>query len=64
MSDEGITGWQRLLQLKTRFSKIVWLNPNKHWESQTQIQISSEVPMFPMTLEGLENAIRKLLVKC
>ena len=64
VSDEGITGWQRLLQLKTRFSKIIWLNPNKHWESQTQIQISSEVPMFPMTLEGLENAIRKLLVKC
>ena len=61
---EGMTGWQRLMQLKARFSKIIWLNPDTLWESQTQIKISSEIPMFPMTLEGLENGIRKLLVKC
>ena len=27
VNNEGITGWQRLLQLKTRFSRIIWLNP-------------------------------------
>ena len=64
VNNEGITGWQRLLQLKTRFSRIIWLNPDTYWESQTQVHIGSEVPMFPMTLEGLENGIRKLLLKC
>ncbi len=64
VSIEGITGWQRLMHLKSIFSKMIWLNPDSHWESQTQIQISSEIPMFPMTLEGLENGIRKLMLKC
>ncbi len=60
----SVTGWDRLLQLKSVFSKIIWLNPDTDWRSETQIKISSQVSMFPMTLEGLENGIRKLLVKC
>ena len=56
--------WLRLL--KGRFPHAVWLNPSPrpdwgpHW-TQTYDAIAREFPMFPLTVEGLEESMKKLL---
>lgn len=56
--------WLRLL--KGRYRHSVWLNPSRrpdwgaYW-SQTYDIIAREVPMFPLTVDGLEEAMKKLL---
>ena len=58
--------WLRLL--KGRFGHTVWLNPSErpgwgqYW-CQTYDAISQEFPMFPLTVDGLEEAMKKLLVR-
>ena len=58
--------WLRLL--KGRFGHAVWLNPSErpgwgqYW-SQTYDTIAQEFPMFPLTVDGLEEAMKKLLVR-
>ncbi|MFQ7585973.1 MAG: VWA containing CoxE family protein, partial [[Clostridium] symbiosum] len=52
--------------LKKRFTSAVWLNPlhEKLWDydaSTRTIQIIREqFPMFPLTVQGLEAAIKEL----
>jgi len=64
--DPGLT-W--LKRIAGKFPYNVWLNPisEKNWDdtygAQT-IQLVSEVfPMFELTLEGLDRAIKKLMVR-
>ena len=58
--------WLRLL--KGRFRHTVWLNPSRrpdwgaYW-SQTYDTIANEFPMFPLTVDGLEEGMKKLLVR-
>ena len=58
--------WLRLL--KGRFRHTVWLNPSRrpdwgeYW-CQTYDAIARELPMFPLTVEGLEEGMKKLLVR-
>ena len=58
--------WLRLL--KSRYRHTVWLNPSRRpaWSNywgETYDLIAREFPMFPLTVEGLEEAMKKLLVR-
>ena len=60
--EAGATWLQRMLDT---YSSAVWLNPEpeKHWDYTESIQIIRKMMnnrMFPMTLEGLDDAMRQL----
>ncbi|MDO4482487.1 MAG: VWA domain-containing protein [Bacillota bacterium] len=63
-----IPGIEWLERIKRHFSHVVWLNPIKqaYWAYDygcfTIERIGTVFPMFELSLEGLENAIKKLLV--
>lgn len=61
--EAGVVWLQRLLAV---YPKTVWLNPvpEKHWDYTYSIQMVREVfagRMFPLTLEGLDGAMRELV---
>ncbi|MFV0516450.1 MAG: vWA domain-containing protein [Aminipila sp.] len=66
-NDEPGLDW--LKKFKNRYKRLIWLNPIREddWEyiygSYTLQAIGEIFPMFELTLEGLERAIKKLLVK-
>ena len=57
-------GWLELIQ--TRFPRCIWLNPSPrpdwgpYW-TQTYDVIAGLFPMFPLTVDGLEESMKKLL---
>jgi uncharacterized protein with von Willebrand factor type A (vWA) domain len=55
--------WLRELQKK--FEHTLWLNPDpeRYWNHPTVKKIGEVFPMFPLTLEGLNQGIKKLLVR-
>ncbi|MEM6746597.1 MAG: VWA domain-containing protein [Pseudomonadota bacterium] len=60
--EAGAIWMKRLLQI---YEKAVWLNPipDDRWRYSPSIDLTEQVMdgrMFPLTLEGLENAIREL----
>lgn len=62
-NDEAGEVWMR--RILDRFPKAVWINPQPEemWPYVHSIQLMKEIMedrMFPMTLEGLENAMRAL----
>ncbi len=61
--EAGAVWMQRITQ---HFKHVVWLNPEpeEHWEYHPSIQVTRELVeqrMYPMTLNGLERAMKKLL---
>jgi len=60
-----IPGIVRLKQISEHFTHSVWLNPDDphFWIEPTVQMIGSLFPMFPLTLDGLGQAMRKLVVK-
>ena len=58
-----LTGHQHLLQMKKKFPSSIWLNPDqkKFWSSETCHVIQKIYPMFPLTLEGIKQAVSSLL---
>jgi uncharacterized protein with von Willebrand factor type A (vWA) domain len=61
--DNPTAGLVWLHRLRTKFPRAVWLNPipSKGWYGWTIKLIAQLFPMFPLTLEGLEEAIDRLL---
>ena len=63
------TGMEWFMKFKKRFKKQIWLNPisKKSWEytygSATIHDIGEVFPMYELSLSGLEEGIKKLLVK-
>ncbi len=59
---ESHSGLHWLQALETHYSHAVWLNPEPaaYWYSETTQVIRQLFPMFPLTLDGLEEAIRAL----
>ena len=60
--ESGITWMQRILE---NFEKTIWLNPvpEQYWNYTHSIQIIQDIvknQMFPLTLEGLTNAMNTL----
>ena len=60
-----IPGIARLQRIAEHFTHAVWLNPEdqRFWIHPTVRAIGKLFPMFPLTLEGLEEGTKKLLVK-
>ncbi len=61
--EAGAVWMQRITQ---HFKHVVWLNPEpeEHWEYHPSIQVARELVeqrMYPMTLNGLERAMKRLL---
>ena len=56
------------MELKDHFRHHVWLNPSErpmwgdYW-TQTYDAIAKEFPMFPLTVDGLEEGMQKLLTR-
>jgi hypothetical protein len=59
---EGTSGLQWLQMLADHFTDHVWLNPESAggWEGTTIADIAEVFPMFPMTVDGLTEAMAKL----
>ncbi|MFX1449732.1 MAG: VWA domain-containing protein [Promethearchaeota archaeon] len=57
---DGVPGILWLKRLSDHFEKAVWLNP-ANYGGFTRQQIEKIFPMFPLTINGLEDAIRKLI---
>ncbi|GIX42438.1 MAG: hypothetical protein KatS3mg129_2171 [Leptospiraceae bacterium] len=57
--------YQRLKEFKKNFPSSVWLNPQKEftWQHETIEAIREIFPMYFLNLNGIENAIKKLLEK-
>ncbi len=64
---DEIPGIEWLTRFKEKYPHIVWLNPakrpswNNYW-SRTYDILNKEFNMFPLTVENLEQALKKLLV--
>ena len=61
-------GLDWLKRFKSRYTNVVWLNPSErpvwgdYW-TQTYDAIARVFPMFPLTVEGLEEAMKQLLAR-
>jgi len=60
-----IPGIVRLQSIARHFTHMVWLNPDsaRFWFHPTVQMIGKLFPMFPLTVEGLGQAVKKLVVK-
>ncbi|MDD5922122.1 MAG: VWA domain-containing protein, partial [Eubacteriales bacterium] len=62
------TGMERFDQLLRKYPYIVWLNPEKapvtngYW-NQTHVELMEHFPMFQLSQEGLEQAMKKLMTR-
>ncbi len=64
MYDESYTpGIVILKKIREKFPKSVWLNPEKltGWKPQTRQVIERVFPMFDLTLDGIDEAIKLLI---
>jgi uncharacterized protein with von Willebrand factor type A (vWA) domain len=62
-SEEGASGIAWLLHLREHYDRAVWLNPEppRAWPGSTIETIASIFPMFPLTLDGLSDAVTELV---
>lgn len=60
--DNRLEGIVWLMMLQKHFDRAVWLNPEprKYWSGNTIEQIQHVYDMFPLTLEGLGEAVHHL----
>jgi uncharacterized protein len=61
-SPDGVEGVVWMMQLAQHFERSVWLNPEppSSWWSPTIRTLRSVFPMFPLTVEGLGDAVGHL----
>ena len=57
------TGHEWLLSLAEHFPRAVWINPEPepNWRWGTAAAIRRIFPMFPLTIDGLEEAVHSLV---
>ncbi len=55
----------RLKQIADHFDHCVWLNPEPktYWNEPTVAMVRKVFPMYELTIEGLQQAVKKLIVK-
>jgi len=60
-----VPGINWLQRIADHFTHAVWLNPDslQYWDNYTVELIAKVFPMFPLTLDGLDMAVQKLVVK-
>ncbi|EMN89831.1 hypothetical protein LEP1GSC043_3230 [Leptospira weilii str. Ecochallenge] len=57
------SGLDSLKRIRRHFRDSIWLNPEpiKYWDAPTIREIGNQVPMYFLSLDGLEKGIKKLL---
>jgi uncharacterized protein len=62
-TQQRASGIEWLRRLSTHFRSSTWLNPepDRFWSGTTIEVIASVFPMFPLTLDGLAQAVRYLV---
>lgn len=60
--EKSLSGLAWLVALRKHFTDSVWLNPDppEYWRGGTAQAIGQVFPMFPLTLAGLDESLRKL----
>lgn len=60
-----VPGLLRLKQIVEHFTHCVWINPTEpyYWNHSTVLVVEKLFPMFELTLDGLGQAVKKLVVK-
>lgn len=60
--DGRTTGLEWLMKLAEHFSKSAWINPEepRYWSGETLARIRELFPMYPLTLDGLGEAVDHL----
>jgi uncharacterized protein with von Willebrand factor type A (vWA) domain len=58
----GLAGMDWIRAFAQRCPASAWLNPDspRYWEHPTVRAIGNAVPMFPLTVEGLKGAVKRL----
>ena len=58
-----LTGLSCMQTLRDHFPQCVWLNPDPppHWTSQTTGILQKLFPMYHLSVEGLEEAVGRLV---
>ncbi len=62
MADE-VPGIDRIAEIAAAFDRRAWLNPipDNYWGESTIAALASLVPMFPMTVQGMIDAVATLM---
>ena len=62
--DDSPTGIEWLQRFKSRCPNSIWLNPDPqaYWEHPTVEAIGKVFPMYPLTVAGLKDGVKKLRV--
>ena len=57
--DAALPGLRWMMLLADHFRRSVWLNPDEphYWRGGTAEMLAKLFPMFPLTLDGLSDAI-------
>lgn len=60
--DQGPTGYDWITRFARKCPASVWLNPDpeRFWDHPTVRAIGAQIRMFPLTVDGLKAAVRKL----
>ncbi len=60
-----VPGLLRLKQIVDHFTHCVWMNPTDpyYWNHPTVMMVQKLFPMFELTLDGIGQAVKKLVVK-
>ncbi len=60
--EERLTGLEWLLKVRAHFERSVWLNPEppRVWKGNTIEAVAKVFPMYPLTVEGLGEAVDEL----
>lgn len=64
--NDGLSGYEWLLLLKRHYKKVVWMNPkmapgNAPWR-EAETAVKEMIPMYKLTVKGLNEAMKKLMV--
>jgi uncharacterized protein with von Willebrand factor type A (vWA) domain len=61
-TSESLCGLQWVQRFQQRCPASIWLNPDdeRYWNHPTVRAIGGVVPMFPLTLDGLRDGVKKL----
>ena len=65
--NKGMSGLQWCQYFKTKYNKIIWMNPKRHvgltyldW-MQSEELLAKEFPMYQLSVEGLKEGITYLM---
>ncbi len=63
ITSDATPGIERLHQLADAFERRVWLNPiaERYWHADTIAAVRTTMPMFPLTVDGIVDAVSVLL---